>query len=71
MTCAYGDPENRPTNKSLCAKGRQKRGLPLGGDPNRPIQKDTYISPKKRQQKISSASEDPHASLRKERRTAE
>ena len=31
--CAYpGGPENRPKDKDFCAKGHQKRGLPLGGD---------------------------------------
>ncbi len=39
MVCSYGNPKNRPPNKSLCAKGRQKKGLPLGGDPNRPFPK--------------------------------
>lgn len=30
MMCAYGAPEDRPEHVPLCAKGRQKRGLPLG-----------------------------------------
>lgn len=32
--CVYGSPENRPKNKILCAKGRQKRGLALSSGPD-------------------------------------
>jgi len=28
--CSYGNPDERPKHIPLCAKGRQKRGLPLG-----------------------------------------
>ena len=32
--CAYGDSSKRPPEKKLCAKGKQKRGLPFSDDPS-------------------------------------